>query len=246
MEKIIKKNLNKNIHLSEGNLQSKTTNDSLFLTWSLPSKVTCPFSTNMCRTKCFAKKNETFATVRESRKKNLEETKKETFVSDMIKHLEYHLQRPKAKDKSIFIRIHTSGDFYSLEYFEKWIEIARHFRNNEKISFQAYTKSIQYVWKWIVGDLEEEFITEQKVSDGLDEIDIHLVYSIWNDTDKEDINIATELLSVENQIMQTFTALPKEEIPEAIKQGYFLCEGDCGNCKECYTGDSEKIVIPYH
>ena len=38
----------------------------------------------------------------------------------------------------------------------------------------------------------------------------------------------------------------KEEIEEAVKNGAFLCNGDCGNCKECYTGNSKQIVIPYH
>lgn len=243
----MKKNeLNHKIHLSEGNIKSKNTDEVLFLTWSLPSRECCPYSTELCRKKCFAKKNETFKTVRDSRHRNLEESKKDTFVKDMIKHFEYHLQRPKVQNKLIIVRIHTSGDFYSFDYFDKWVSIARHFRDNDKILFQAYTKSIKYVWDWIVGDLEEELITEQEVQDGLDEINIHLVYSIWNDTNIEDIKIATELLSTEDTTMQTFTALPKEEIEEAVKNGSFLCEGDCGHCKECYTGNSKKVVIPYH
>ena len=46
----------------------------------------------------------------------------------------------KIKDKIIAIRVHDSGDFYSQEYVNKWIEIARRFPT---IKFFAYTKRMQ-------------------------------------------------------------------------------------------------------
>lgn len=218
----MKKNeLNHRIHLSEGNIKSKNTDEVLFLTWSLPSRECCPYSTEMCKKKCFAKKNETFKTVRDSRHRNLEESKKDTFVKDMIDHLTYQLQRPKAKDKLIIVRIHTSGDFYSLEYLDKWIEISNFFK--DKILFQTYTKSMP-------------IIKERNINN----TNIHFVWSIWHDTPKEYNDLAHKMN------MQTFTALPKNEIDEAVKNGAFLCEGDCGHCKECYTGSSKNVVIPYH
>jgi glycerophosphoryl diester phosphodiesterase len=214
--------LNENIHLSEGNIKSKNTDDVFFLTWSLPSRITCPYKTDLCQKKCFAKKNETFAGVRNSRQKNLEETKKESFVKDIIEILEYQLLRKATKNKKVYVRIHTSGDFYSKDYFDKWVQIAENFKTNEKILFQAYTKSIPYI------------------KEDLSSVNIHLVYSIWHDTKLSHIEKAKEIG------LQTFTALPKNEIVEAIGNGAFLCNGDCGNCKECYTGKSKSIVIPYH
>lgn len=238
-DKINKKELNQNIHLSEGNIKSKSTDDVLFLTWSIPCKVTCPYSTEMCRKRCFAQKNQYFSSVLASRERNLEETKKDTFARDMIKWFEYYLQSSKATGKRIFVRIHTSGDFYNEEYLDKWRDIANYFKGNDKILFQAYTKSIQYVWNWIVGDLEEEFVDDIEVEDALEDLNIHLVYSIWKDTDEGDIEIATDWIG-----LQTFTALPKKEIED--KKGVFICEGDCGNCKQCYTGKAKEIVIPIH
>ena len=234
-----KSELNQNIHLSEGNIKSKCTDDVMFLTWSLPSRKCCPYATNECKKRCFAKKNETFASVRLSREKNLEETKKETFVQDMINHLEYHLQRPKSKDKRIFVRIHTSGDFYNLDYFIKWVYIAEHFKGNDRILFQAYTKSMP-----IINAYTDEYC--RVYGDGfspkeiIEDINIRFVWSIWYDTPIEYTGSALDLQ------LQTFTALPKDEIQLAVNKGAFLCNGDCGNCKECYTGDSLKIVIPYH
>lgn len=237
-----KSELNQNIHLSEGNIKSKGTDDVMFLTWSLPSKRTCPYATEMCKKRCFAKKNETFKSVRLSREKNFEETKKDTFVKDMIDHLEYHLSRPKASDKRIFVRIHTSGDFYNLDYFKKWVEIAKYFENNGKILFQAYTKSMPIIMEYIKWwqDNASAIWEEGEHHYILETINIHFVWSVWNDTLIEYTDMA------ENLQMQKFTALPKDEIALAVNEGSFLCNGDCGNCKECYTGESLKIVIPYH
>ncbi|HFD2052227.1 TPA: hypothetical protein ACF2DE_002958 [Clostridium perfringens] len=234
-----KSELNSNIHLSEGNIKSQETEDILFLTWSLPSRKTCPYATDECKKRCFAKKNETFKNVRESRERNLNETKKDTFVKDMINHLEYHLSRPKAKNKNIFVRIHTSGDFYCYDYFKKWVEISSYFKDNAKILFQAYTKSVIYIDDYIKSKFDY-LPSRMEVEKILNSINIHIVYSIWHDTSKKDVSIAMKLG------LQTFTALPKDKIPIAVEKGDFLCNGNCGNCKECYTGKSLKIVIPYH
>lgn len=237
-----KSELNQSIHLSEGNIKSKNTDDVMFLTWSLPCKITCPYSTEMCRKRCFAQKNQYFKSVLNSRMRNLEETKKETFVKDMIDWFEYQLSRKKMEGKKIFVRIHTSGDFYSYKYFEKWYKIASHFKGNNKILFQAYTKSIEYVWKFIVGDENEDDISDIEIEYALEELNIHLVYSIWKDTDEIDIEMAKDVIG-----LQTFTALPKAEIENRTEDNKaFVCKGDCGNCKQCYTGKLKEIVIPYH
>lgn len=226
-----KKELNKNIHLSEGNMKSKETDDVLFLTWSLPSRKTCPYSTEMCRKRCFAKKNETFSGVRFSRERNLEETKKDTFVNDMINHLEYHLSRPKTKDKVIFVRINTSGDFYDLDCLKKWVCISEYFKGNKNILFQAYTKSMPILNQYLLSK-----DTEKDISD----INIKFVWSIWKDTPNEYTDTALKMN------MQIFKALPKDEVLLEEINGSFICKGNCGLCKECYTGKSPKIVIPYH
>lgn len=220
-----KSELNPNIHFSEGNIKSKCTDDVMFLTWSLPCKVTCPYGTEECKKRCFAQKNEHFKNVRDSRYRNLEETKKATFVKDIIDYLEFQLKRKKSLDKRIFVRIHTSGDFYNIEYLKKWIEITDYFKDNAKILFQAYTKSMP-----ILRQSKRE----------IDDINIHFVWSIWCDTPKEYTDEAIYMN------MQTFMALPKSEILKATNKGLFLCNGNCGNCKECYTGKSKSIVIPYH
>ena len=74
----------------------------------------------------------------------------------------------------------------------------------------------------------------------IDDINIRFVWSVWNDTPKKYTDSALALG------FQIFMALPKDEISNQVNKGAFNCNGDCGNCKECYTGNSLKIVIPYH
>jgi len=45
------------------------------------------------------------------------------------------------KKKVTHIRIHDSGDFYSIAYLNKWISIAT---QNKDVIFYAYTKSIKF------------------------------------------------------------------------------------------------------
>ena len=234
-----KSELNQNIHLSEGNIKSKCDDKTTFLTWSLPSRRCCPYATEMCKRRCFAKKNETFKRVRDSRERNLEETKKDTFERDMINHLQYHLERPKNRGKQVIVRIHTSGDFYNLSYLIKWVNISEYFRDDPQILFQAYTKSMPILHEYVENH-KHLYGNDYTDAEILEYINIHFVWSIWHDTPQEYTDRAIELG------MQTFTALPKNEIEEATTGGAFLCNGDCGSCKECYTGESKKIVIPYH
>lgn len=221
--------INPNIHLSEGNIKSRNTDEIAFLTWSLPSKITCPYATELCKKRCFAKKNENFDGVRKSREMNFEESNKDTFAADMIVTLEDFISKSKYKSKKIFVRIHTSGDFYSCDYLKRWIQIADYFNGNNKILFQAYTKSMPILIEYLNG-----------YDKSLSDINIHFVWSVWHDTAPEYTKEAERL------VMQTFTALPKDEIQSAVDNGAFLCNGDCGNCKECYIGKSKSIVIPYH
>jgi hypothetical protein len=44
------------------------------------------------------------------------------------------------KDKILAIRVHDSGDFYSQEYVNKWVEIARRFPT---VKFFSYTKRME-------------------------------------------------------------------------------------------------------
>jgi hypothetical protein len=126
--------------------------DAAIFTFSLPAGHFCPFA-NACKSKadrqtghiadgpntefrCFAASGESRArSVREARWHNAE------------------LLRGKSKDEMVqlildslspyagFVRIHVSGDFFSQDYFDAWLEVAR---RRPYTRFYAYTKSLPY------------------------------------------------------------------------------------------------------
>ena len=92
-------------------------------------KVTGKFINKSKQYKCYSASSERFPAVRKSRWDNYEYVK--------MKNI------PIIPDDCKAIRIHASGDFFSQEYFNMWINICN---KNPNIEFWAYTKSINY---WI-------------------------------------------------------------------------------------------------
>jgi len=99
--------------------------------FNLPAGRTCPNSTAQCRKFCYARKAERiYPAVLPFRMRNWDLTKQETFVALVSSEL--------SRARTITtVRIHESGDFYSEDYFKKWIRIAEAHPN---LIFYAYTK----------------------------------------------------------------------------------------------------------
>tara|TARA_R110000803_G_scaffold75455_1_gene139831 strand:+ start:4788 stop:5402 length:615 start_codon:yes stop_codon:yes gene_type:complete len=122
--------------------------------WNLPTGWTCP-SAKECLVKvdkltgkmdnksnaykCYSASAERFPGVRKSRWGNLEQSK------DSL---------PPLPKKCKSVRIHSSGDFYSQEYFNKWIDFCN---DNKDVEFWAYTKSLNY-WVRRINDIPKNLV----------------------------------------------------------------------------------------
>jgi len=94
-------------------------------------KVTCPFAKD-CVKFCYAQKGAyNFGNVKPLYEQRYNLTKSNVFIKAINESI-------KAKKVDI-LRIHDSGDFYSNQYINKWLTIAK---ENKKVIFYAYTKSI--------------------------------------------------------------------------------------------------------
>ncbi|MGL6174887.1 MAG: GP88 family protein [Cellulosilyticaceae bacterium] len=213
-----------NISFTENNGRCNPNDSFTYLLWNLPSKITCPYATEMCKEKCYASYPEKiYKYALSSRMNNLEESKLDTFEDKAIGAIEKFIHLKKNAEKFVIIRIHTSGDFYSQEYFDKWVDIANRFKDNKNIMFQAFTKSVRYLKKH---DLKD--------------VNIHFVYSVWNDTKQEEIEIAKSLG------LPMYWAKPENEVIEAREQGVYICPKTTdGSCKECYKCNHKLIVSQY-
>lgn len=214
------------IKFSYSNAKLNDTDEVSFIQWSIPAVITCHWRTKECTKNCYAYSDERryHNTAGVRRSLHLLATKENWFVSAMIAQITYELNRPKNKNKTIHFRIHESGDFYSMEYLEKFITIANHFKG-KKIIFMAYSKALP-------------LIKAAFKKYGKDNINIVFKSSIWSDTSDKMKALTNELdLSV-------FTALTSEQFREDQYKHYFKCPSTasatismgCGTCSSKYNG----------
>lgn len=214
--------------LSENNLKLVPNKDTKFLIWNLPSKITCPFATDMCKNFCYAVKAEKkYPDVLPSRLKHLAESKQADFAERMIYTIEAHLTRPSYKNaKKIIIRIHESGDFYNQTYANKWLEIAEYFKADKRVVFMAYTKSIIFFANNVYSDTKKPIPNNMIIR-----------FSIWDDTKADYIQIA------KRWEFPTYSAV--EKFTKDIKsQNRCLCR-DCAKCGKCWS-KTKSIICEIH
>ena len=128
--------------LTQNSKMKKTSlkNNAKIFNFSIPAyktksgKITCPFA-SACVKYCYAQKGNytRYPIVQEVQEKKYEISKQNNFNSLMNAEIK--------KKKATHIRIHDSGDFYSVKYLSKWIQIAEY---NKEVIFYAYTKSIKF------------------------------------------------------------------------------------------------------
>jgi hypothetical protein len=101
---------------------------------SVTGMVIC-VNADKCATGCYARQGAyRFSNVAKKHEENLQATLHDLFVTAAIAEL--------SKFKANFVRIHDSGDFYSVDYLNKWIAIARAMPT---VKFYAYTKMVSMV-----------------------------------------------------------------------------------------------------
>jgi len=100
--------------------------------FSLPAITTCPGRTKLCEGICYATSGFfRMPAVANSHALNHQASLSTSFVDDVNGQIK--------RSRSITaVRIHPSGDFYSVDYVNKWIAIAK---ANPQLPFWAYTRS---------------------------------------------------------------------------------------------------------
>jgi hypothetical protein len=129
--------------LSQNSKMRKSSQNGIHVyNFTLPALKTCP-NAGKCAIDCYARQGAyIWSMVKAKHEWNLEMTKKDNFTLMMTQELDNKLKRLKLGHKLI-IRIHDSGDFYSIDYFNKWNEIFLLFQFHSNIQFYAYTKQVK-------------------------------------------------------------------------------------------------------
>lgn len=214
-----------------GNRKLKNTETVRFMIWNLPAVKTCPFRTELCERSCYARKAErVYPQVLPSRERNFADSLSSGFTDSMICTIEDEITKKKYTGKTVVFRIHESGDFYSPEYFEKWVDIARYFEGEYNIVFLAYTKSITYAINSGYGlpGFPKNFVIRS---------------SLWKDTKQDKIDL-TQVYK-----LPIYTALTRAEMDAETDAGHTFTEcrcSDCATCGKCWDASEKDIICEIH
>lgn len=135
--------------LSKNKKMAKSANDLYTLyNFGIPAHksyvqgiVTCPFAGQCAKENgCYAKNVPyTWSNVAQAYENRLAATQTSNFIELISKELLPKLKTAIRQGKQLVIRIHDSGDFYSVQYLDKWLKIIQAF---PMVQFYAYTKSV--------------------------------------------------------------------------------------------------------
>lgn len=217
------KKLNINVN---GNKKLQNTENVRFIIWNLPAVKTCPFRTPSCEKSCYARKAErVYPQVLPSRERNYIESLENDFTENMIFTLENELKSKKYIGKKVIFRIHESGDFYSQEYSNKWVEIVKHFPG---VTFLAYTKSIVFFPNYNSPNFPQNFVIRS---------------SLWNDTAPDMVEYTRA------HDMPIYTALTAQDMENERAAGHVFATCKCENCATCglcWNKKAHDIICKIH
>jgi hypothetical protein len=124
-------------------IKSSSTDSLTVYNFGIPALIsetglkTCP-NAGACAIGCYAKSGAyIWKNVRGAYENRLSATLRADFVDVVSADIEKILS--KRSTKNLIIRIHDSGDFYDLGYFEKWFKVMTRF---PQVKFYAYTKMV--------------------------------------------------------------------------------------------------------
>lgn len=102
---------------------------------------TCP-NAGRCAAGCYARSGSyRFSNVARKYEARLKLTQSVEFFDIMVSEIETAIAKASKRGKECLIRIHDSGDFYSLDYYLTWSRIMKHF--DGQCNFYAYTKQVE-------------------------------------------------------------------------------------------------------
>ncbi len=196
----------------------------------------CPFRSVGCESVCYATKgNHVFPSCIESRIRSAEISKKENF-SEMIDYtIRTEKESKRYKDSTMLIRVHESGDFYSIQYLRKWVKIWKTTEDVNGLQFALYTKSFPF---FLMLTAEEKEIVNRNIANGRLSINFSL-----DDTTSTEQKIA---------YLECVKAFPKAntyyctEDVESVKHDNVCDCADCAKCGTCNKGTGKTTVVKIH
>ena len=235
-------------YYSDRNKKYIPTENVKYFIFNLPCKVTCIGKCKGCEEDCYADKAEKqYPDCLPCRYRNYILTFSKDFVEHVVNYVKGKINNPRTgyfkvlhkKNGKVIFRIHESGDFYNLEYLEKWIEIARQL---PEIEFLWYTKSFELFEMIDLATVPENFRRGGN-------------FSVWEDMPEERKSLAYKLakewkVRVYTALWATDEEAKKHGCNESLentKRRYSLCRcEDCATCQICLKGKNLETIVAIH
>ena len=198
--------------------------------------IDCPFRSAGCESVCYATKgNHKFPSVKDSRSRSFLESKREDFSARIAYTIKYHMTTKRYRDAVMLLRIHESGDFYSVQYLRKWVAIWKEFKEAKNIKFIFYTKSFPF---FLMLDEEETSLVREMMRNGTISINLSL-----DDTTSRNQKIAYLEMLKKFPLCNTYYCT---EDVESVPHNNVCDCADCAKCGKCNTARAEKTVVKIH
>jgi len=194
--------------------------------WSIPAVDTCPGSTVICRSLCYATRHRfRFDSVKRRLAWNLRQSRRSDFVERMITEIR--------SSGVLVLRVHVAGDFYDAEYVRKWLAIIK---RSPRARFYSYSRS------WRIAS----------IASALEELAACSAMRLWYSVDDESGIPATVPPAVRIAYLQTTSAtLPsgadlvfRPQRLRSLPALPIVCDSEtvsgkqlavtCGSCGRCF------------
>lgn len=208
------------ISLGNAKLQANQYGEG-FGIWSIVGKITCNGKTELCAKNCY-NTCRSYENNIKTKIKNAIFTQLDAFVPTMVKAI-----KGLTYEKTYF-RIHEDGDFFDMNYFDKWMQIADQLQG-EKVVLMAYTK--------------EPKLLKQINKINAEKSNVVLRFSIMEDTEQD---IKDYIMTNEIPCYICLGTSKKNKETKKIFNTLVFpvrCMDNCKHCKKCYIKHTSLKTI---
>jgi len=169
--------------------------------FNLPRSTCEKYRTPICNKNCYAKRGRfCYKTTKDALQRNMEWSQSSNFAQNLCSQIEEAILETGVKR----IRLHSSGEFYNVRYYNAWVKAAKEF---PKILFLAYTRNTDIDFSKAPANF-------------------NIFFSVDESTQK--INKSCKLTST---LDTHSTGIVKHMAPH--KNG-FVCNSHCHSCSHCW------------
>lgn len=196
----------------------------------------CPFRSAGCEAVCYATKgNHVFPSCIESRERAYRESLSPFFADTILYTIAVEKLSKRYKDAVMLIRIHESGDFYSVQYLRKWIQVWRSVEHDDGVRFVFYTKSFPF---FLMLNEQEKDIIRRRMNDGILSINL----SVDDTTTSEQWRNVFEM---KRQFPKCNIYRCTEDVENTEHDNVCDC-ADCAKCGTCNKATGKTTVVKIH